>query len=217
MDTSRKNSQVYEEATLEASGNYATAGVVIPVVNSIIRSLEITDGDAGIMKREMIKSLKDCSRHMESNEYYAIATLLDPRFKQRVFSSSSSAVLAKQMLIAEHEQLEMEQLEMEGTSDISSKRARLDQDDTATTCTTKKSSLLWKYCDELMDENSETESSPVSTQSVIDNYLKEPTLSRKSNPLLYWKSNLKILPHLASLARHYLCAPPASVASERLF
>ena len=138
--------QVYEEATREASGNYATAGVVIRVVNSIIRSLEITDGDAGIMKlkREMIKSLKDRYRYMESNDYYTIATLLDPRFKQRVFSSSYSAALAKQNLIAEHERLEMEQLQMEGTSDISSKCARLDQDDTATSCATKKSSLLWK-------------------------------------------------------------------------
>ena len=31
--------QIYEEATREASGNYATAGVIIPVVNSIIQSL----------------------------------------------------------------------------------------------------------------------------------------------------------------------------------
>ena len=59
---------------------------------------------------------------MESNEYYSLATLLDPRFKQRVFSSSSSAALAKQMLIAAHEELEMERI-----SDISSKRVRLDQ------------------------------------------------------------------------------------------
>ena len=51
----------------------------------------------------------------------------------------------------------------------------------------------------------------------IDNYLKEPTLSRKSDPLGYWKSNQENLPHLTSLARRYLCAPPASVASERLF
>ena len=120
--------QIYEEATREASGNYPTAGVIIPVVNSIIRSLEITDGYAGAMKmkREMLKSLKDRYKHMESNEYYAIATLLDPRFKQRVFSSSSSAALAKQMLLAAHEQLEME-----GINDTSSKRARLDdtQDD----------------------------------------------------------------------------------------
>ena len=58
------------------------------------------------IKREMLKSLKERYRHMESNEYYAIATLLDPRFKQKVFSSSSSAALAKQMLIAAHEALE---------------------------------------------------------------------------------------------------------------
>ena len=54
------------------------------MVNSIIRSLEITDSDAGVMKmkREMLKSLKNQYKHMESNEYYAIATLLDSRFKQ---------------------------------------------------------------------------------------------------------------------------------------
>ena len=79
--------QIYEETTREASGNYSTAGVIIPVVNSIMRSLEISDSDAGVMrmKREMLKSLKDRYRHMESNEYYSLATLLDPRFKQRVF------------------------------------------------------------------------------------------------------------------------------------
>ena len=71
-----KSGHIYEEATCEASGNHATAGVIIPVVNSIIRSLEITDSDAGIMKmkREMLKSFKDRYKHMESNEYYATAT-----------------------------------------------------------------------------------------------------------------------------------------------
>ena len=39
-----------------------------------------------------------------------------------------------------------------------------------------------------MNKNSETETSPVSTQSVVDKYLKEPTQPRKSNPLSYWKS-----------------------------
>ena len=95
--------QIYEEATCEASGNYATAAVIIPVVNGIMHSLEISDSDAGVtrMKRDMLRSLREHYRLMESNEYYAIATLLDPRFKQRVFSSS--AALAKQMIIAVHE------------------------------------------------------------------------------------------------------------------
>ena len=83
-----------------------------------MRSLEISDSDTGVMrmKREMLKSLKDHYRHMESNKYYSLATLLDPRFKQRVFSSSSLAALAKQILIAAHEELEMERI-----SDMSSK------------------------------------------------------------------------------------------------
>jgi len=46
--------QIYEEATCEASGNYATAAVVIPGINSIMRSLEISNCDAaaGVMRME---------------------------------------------------------------------------------------------------------------------------------------------------------------------
>ena len=146
-------------------------------------SLEISDSDAGVMrlKREMLKSLKD---QMESNEYYSLATLLDTRFKQRVLSSSSSAALAKQMLTTAHEELEMERI-----SDMSSKRVRLEQPEQSQDDTNSAKKLLWKYCDQFMDENSEKGSSLLPTQSVIDNYLKEPALSRRSDPLAYWKSN----------------------------
>ena len=58
-----------------------------------------------------------------------------------------------------------------------------------------------EYCDELMDENSEMENS----------------LRSNSDPLSYWKSNQENIPHLTSLAKQYLCALPASIASERLF
>ena len=77
-----------------------------------MRSLEVSDSDHGVMKmkREMLRSLKERYKHMESNKYYAIATLLDPRFKQEVFSLSSSAALAKQMLMVAHEALEEEEL-----------------------------------------------------------------------------------------------------------
>ena len=132
------------------------------------------------MKREMLRSLRERYREMESNEYYAIATLLDPRFKQKVFSFSSSAALAKQMLIAAHERLEDFD---EERSNKTAKRVRVDPSDDSTA--TKKSSLLWQYCEELMDENSETETSPVPTQCVIEKYLKEATQPRKSDPLSY--------------------------------
>jgi len=130
----------------EASGNYATAGVIIPVVNSIMRSLEVfkSDIDAMKMKREMLRSLKECYRYMESNEYYAVATLLDPWFKQKVFSSSAAAALAKQMFTAAHEALEDEE------EDCTPKFQRLGSNSSASN--QKKSSQLWKHCDKLMDE-----------------------------------------------------------------
>ena len=85
--------QVYEEATRAASGDYATVSFVIPIVNSILRSLEAADAEAdhGViqMKREMLSSLKSHYNNIESNKYYPFATLLDPRFKQRAFSSPS--------------------------------------------------------------------------------------------------------------------------------
>ena len=97
--------QIFEEATREASGNYSSAAVVIPIVNSIYRALVITEEDLGVMsmKRAMLTSLKHRYQDMGSNKYYALATVLDPRFKLLVFSSASASALAKQMLIAQCE------------------------------------------------------------------------------------------------------------------
>ena len=51
--------QVLEKAVREASGHYSSDSVVIPVVNSIMRILEVSDADIGVMKtkREMLASL----------------------------------------------------------------------------------------------------------------------------------------------------------------
>ena len=39
----------------------------------------------------------------------------------------------------------------------------------------------------------------------------------KENPLKWWLSNEKYLPHLSLVARKYLCIPATSVPSERAF
>ena len=99
--------QIFEEATREVCGNYSSAALVIPIVNSIYRALEVLKDDRGIMsmKREMLQSLKQWYDGMESNSFYCLATVLDPRFKLLVFSSTSSVAFCKQMLIAENETL----------------------------------------------------------------------------------------------------------------
>ena len=45
----------------------------------------------------------------------------------------------------------------------------------------------------------------------------EKPITRRNDPLLYWKNNEQSKPLLVKLARRFLCAPPGSVPSERLF
>ena len=76
--------QPFEEATREVSGDYSSAALIIPIVNSLQRSLTTTTtDDHGItsMKREMLPSLSRRYHNMKTNKLYALATALDPRFK----------------------------------------------------------------------------------------------------------------------------------------
>ena len=51
----------------------------------------------------------------------------------------------------------------------------------------------------------------------LELYINLPLISRSSDPLLWWKTNAYLYPNLVKLAKKYLCAPPTSIYSERLF
>ena len=53
--------KVFEEATREISGEYSSASVIIPIINSLKRTISQDDDDHGIMsmKRGMLKSIYD--------------------------------------------------------------------------------------------------------------------------------------------------------------
>ena len=85
----------------------------------------------------------------------------------------------------------------------------------------------------MLEHSSDSEMEPDSPEIIVTAYLKEPNLpmgesvpnpidpekpiTRRNDPLLYWKNNEQSKPLLAKLARRFLCAPPGSVPSERLF
>ena len=54
-------------------------------------------------------------------------------------------------------------------------------------------------------------------QREIVAYECEPPEDIGKNPLVWWSTNCKQYPHLATLARRYLCIPGTSVRSERVF
>ena len=89
-----------EEITQAISKQTATLSMVIPFVRVLLRSWEKEDDDKGIqtMKNQMIQSLKSRFAGIEDNQLLSMATLTDPRFKDRFFGSNIAKASAKDML-----------------------------------------------------------------------------------------------------------------------
>ena len=98
--------KVFEEATREISGEYCSASVMIPIINTLKRTISQNDEDHGVMnmKRGMLKSISDRYKDIELQPLCVLATVLDPRFKLKVFSTASSTANARMILIKECEE-----------------------------------------------------------------------------------------------------------------
>ena len=79
----------FEEATVAVSSEGASATLAIPIVNSLTHFLMDTNEDDNesipMMKRKMLSSLITHFACMETNKLYVLTTMLDPRFKVKVF------------------------------------------------------------------------------------------------------------------------------------
>lgn len=176
-----------------------------------------SDDDEGIrtMKRKMLLSLNNRYATMELNKLYALPTLLDPRFKIRVFSSSSAVIQARQCLTEEFISCQSTIAEVAVLNDNPPAAKRQHKE------SSQEQSSLWSSFDSMIQTGDETDaalSESLCTAEVqIETYLKELNQPRHSNPIVYWQEKKILYPVLAKLAAKYLSIPAASVASERLF
>ena len=97
--------RVFEEATREVSGEYASASIIITIISALKKGISEDKEDHGIMsmKRGMLKSIQDRYGNVEQESLCVLATILDPRFKLKGFMSASSAAHARMLLITECE------------------------------------------------------------------------------------------------------------------
>ena len=58
---------------------------------------------------------------------------------------------------------------------------------------------------------------PCMFDSELEKYFAELPISRKENPLIWWKENSSCYKSLSSVAQHLLCMPATSISSERIF
>uniref|UniRef100_A0A1A8MBN7 Zinc finger, BED domain containing 4 n=2 Tax=Nothobranchius pienaari TaxID=704102 RepID=A0A1A8MBN7_9TELE len=202
-----------EELTREVSKETATAADVIPAISALRRVLsreQTTDQGVRTMKRTLLEAVETRFAEVEKEPLYSIATLVDPRYKDRYFTKSDHLRFAKDSLIQEVMKMEENRVaskEPEAAEPVS-KAPRQGA-----------GSSLGSILDEILEER-QPEAQSVSTTSAdvqVRIYLSEQTIPRKSNPLDYWKTHATQFPSLAAVATKFLCAPCTSVDSERLF
>ena len=175
-----------EETTQSISKETATLSVVIPNIRVLLRSWEKQDNDQGIctMKGEMIKSLKTRFAGVEENRLLSIATIVDPRFKDKFFASDIIKKTVKEML-----EEEIQVIVADKDNDLSHSRQESPSSRSRIGCPTspvpkrpKKDNLLTMYSEIIEDSGA---SSSNSTDEV-ECFLSEPLVDYKVGTPFKW-------------------------------
>ncbi|XP_063738091.1 zinc finger BED domain-containing protein 4-like [Eleginops maclovinus] len=201
----------FEELTQQISSSSATAADVIPSIKALTRLLEKTaDSDHGVKtsKTTLLEAVRRRFADIGSENLYVVATIMDPRYKDRYFPDHLKPHLRDVLrdvvaALPGHSTEQPISLEACGSKSPQKKKSA--------------ASSLQAMFAELVDENEElrAEESPLTSQ--INLYLSEPLTPYSGQPLAYWQANKERFPALAEVARAYLCTPCTSVDSERLF
>ena len=201
-----------ERATKDVSAESSTASDVIPLVIGIKRALQLLTNDAGVqtMKKELEDDMDVRFANITSEPLYAVATLVDPRYRGKLFSVSELAA-ARQWLIDQVTSVQMPEGASPAADDVQqpdAKRPRVDE---------ILSPLDLLAADLLGGDTTSAQSGQLTAAEEVDAYLRQPNIPRQQSPLLWWKLNERNYVRVAEVARRYLSAPSTSVASERLF
>jgi len=90
-----------EEITKMISTYVAATSTLIPLLGALEKSLTKHHDDSGVqtMKSKMLSSLKRRFADVEENEVLIIATVVDPRYKDKIFAKLATKELAKQSIV----------------------------------------------------------------------------------------------------------------------
>ena len=204
-----------EEITQSISKETAALSVVIPNIRVLLRSWEKHHDDQGIhtMKGEMIKSLKSRFAGIEENRLLSIATILDPRFKDKFFASNIIKMTMKEMLEEEIRKIvPIEDDTSQSRQESSEVRSRPPTPPVPKHA--KKDTLLNMYSEIIEDSGTSSSNSA----DEFEQFLSEPLVDYKAgSPFKWWHENKARFPILAQVARRFLSGTATSVPSERLF
>ena len=180
-----------EEITKNISADNSPISVIIPLVRALHKALQQHDGDIGVrgMKSAMLTSLEERFTDIEEIDFLVLGTLLDPRFKDKSFSSAEFCQKAVGTLKSQYTS-ELEDCQIE---EPPSKQVATDTEALG-------SSSVWSCLTELLTES--VTDVPVERECEVDQYLAGPLLELKSSPFKWWESYHHRYPVLALLLKN---------------
>ena len=211
--------QVFKEATVMLSSRNASISQVIYIITLIMRNLKETLADHGVkqLKRTLKEGMEDRFDDYETQDMYALATYLDPRFKGFFFRNPENAAQAKKK-IAE----KLERLLMEEKGEQSQASINVDNRGESSMNKSGKNTLANMRAEIMKKSIHDQQNSPkMEVYNFLENYSNSTVMEEDSNVLDFWKKMSKstkpIERKAAKLAEYYLTPPPSSVDVERLF
>ncbi|XP_053285395.1 zinc finger BED domain-containing protein 4-like [Pleuronectes platessa] len=209
----------FEQLTRDISSSEASVADVIPSVRALRRLLSKTaDTDHAVKttKTALLESVNKRFSEYESNPTFLIATLLDPRYKDRYFNDDvklrARAALDALVDTSAGDETHRETADEDDhptSVEPLQKRARIDEEER------ERPSLYDMFEEILQEKGPQRPRTRVSEQ--LESFFAEATIPRNAAAVRYWQDHHQRFPALARIARKYLCAPCTSVDSERLF
>lgn len=203
--------KAFEVVTLElCDETYQFASKVIPVtlgLNSLVNNCNtLSLNSVEKVRKDILAQLRKRLGHVEHNLMLAMATVLDPRFKNIAFQSETAVEAAIQELTAEAGKEAVNNCTLEHLADNERKEGP--------SCTDS----LWEGFERKATPKKASARADDIINSEIKHYLEEPLLDRKKDPFLWWKTQGQAqFPILAKIAKQILCIPATSIPPERVF
>ncbi|CAG4960463.1 unnamed protein product [Parnassius apollo] len=200
-----------KEATEEISGaNYVTVSLAISLLNLVYQVTDQSTPSTTVeinVKQALLKKIEEKLVPLERNTFLSVATILDPRFKRIHFNSPIAVSNAISKI----------------SDDIRSEYRRRGQrspdvrSDRATSEKANESSIRCRH-EQLLNLRTATQEVPSSgsVPNELKQYLDQPLLERKSDPIKFWVNCRHFTPVLSDIALKYLICQASSVSSERV-
>jgi len=163
-----------EEITKSISEDLAYISLVIPLIRALNKTFEQNEEDHDVctMKSKMLKSLGRRFAAIKEKKVLVMATIIDPHFKDKFFSSPAKHRNAKVMLLSEYEEVR-QQSEQDPCHSIESPSEKHATEEAKT------KSKLWDCLSQILSET-DLIASEHSNAGKVERFLAEPLLDFKT-------------------------------------